>query len=118
MTEVLSPVQIESSIRDIAERISRGVRVCSDRYADYLTADHAYDLAFAQAYMEAQGPQAEKRYAAELATAQERQDRDRADVAYRYADRTAKALELELRALQSVGASIRQTYSVAGVGDR
>jgi hypothetical protein len=65
-----------------------------------------------------EGPAHEKKYAAELATTEERAARDVADAAYRYADRLAKALESELRAYQSIGASVRATFGVAGVGER
>lgn len=117
MTDVLNPVQVESSIREVADRIAKGVRVVSDRYAEYLTADRAYDQAVARAYMAHDGPAHERKYAAELATAREREARDTADVAYQYARSTARALEDQLRALQSVGASIRQVYGVAGRGE-
>lgn len=117
MTDVLNPVQIEQAIRNVAERIAKGVRVCSERYEAYLTADREYEQAFARAYLNADGPAHERKYTAELETLLERQGRDVADAAYRYADRTAKALEAELRAYQSVGASVRQMYQVAGRGE-
>jgi hypothetical protein len=115
MTEVLNPVDIERAIRSCSDRISKGVKVCSGTYSAFLTADHEFDQAFAQAYMGHDGAAHEKRYAAELATVPERRKRDEADVAYRYADRLARALENELRAWQSVNASVRAMYSVAGV---
>lgn len=118
MSGVLNPVDIEAAIRSCSDRIANGVKVCSDRYAAFLKADAAYDKAFARAYMAHPGPQTEKRYAAELATQKEREERDAADVAYRYADRQAKALESELRSWQSVGASVRAMFAVAGVGER
>jgi hypothetical protein len=90
--------------------------VCSERYAAFLDADRAYDQAFAHAYLDADGAAHERKYVAEVATAGEREARDRTDAAYRYADRQAKALELELRAYQSLGASVRSMYAVAGVG--
>jgi hypothetical protein len=117
VTDVLNPVDIEKMIRNVSDRISNGVKVCSGRYETYLTADRAFDLAYAYAYMEHQGPAHEKRYAADLATEDERAARDVADAAYRYADRTARALENELRAYQSVGASVRAMYQVAGRGE-
>lgn len=117
-TEAFSPVQIERAIRDIANRIANSVRVCADRYSEFLTADRLYDRAYARAYMAYEGPQHEKKYAAELATTTEREQRDVADASYRYADRQAKALENELRALQSLGASVRQAYAVAGRGEQ
>jgi hypothetical protein len=115
MTDVLNPVDIERAIRSCSDRIANGVRVCSDAYGTYLRADAAYDAAFARAYMRHEGPQTEKKYAAELATERERAERDAADAAYKYADRLARALESELRAWQSVNASVRAMYSAAGV---
>ncbi len=118
MSTPLSPVDIENRIREIAGRISKGVRICSQAYAEYLLALRTYERAFAHAYLAHQGAAHERKYAAELATGEERAARDQADVAYRYADRTAKALEAELRAMQSVNASVRTAYGVAGTGER
>lgn len=115
--DVLNPVTIEARIRDISERIANSAAVCNERYKAFLTADHDYDLAFARAYMSHTGPAHEKKYDAEIATEDERKDRDVADAAYRYADRLAKALESELRAYQSIGASVRAMYQVAGRGE-
>jgi hypothetical protein len=112
--DVLNPVDIENGIRSCSDRIASSVRECSIRYNAFLEADRALDQAFAHAYLSADGPQAEKKYAAELATAAEREVRDRADAAYKYADRLAKAIELELRAYQSLGASVRTMYGAVG----
>ncbi len=116
MTTVLNPVDIEQNIRSCSDRIARGVKVCDERYATFLKVDHAYDVAFAQAFLKFEGPANRAKYEAELATIEERQARDTADAAYKYADRQARALENELRAWQSVGASVRSMYAVAGVG--
>lgn len=112
-----NPVQIEAAIRECSNRIAKGVVVCGNAYAAFLAADHAHDIAEARAYMKHDGPAHEKKHAATLETVEERQKRDEADAAYRYADRQARALEAELRAWQSVGASVRQMYAVAGRGE-
>lgn len=117
MTDVLNPVDIERHIRDISNRIANAVPVVSKAYGEYLRLDQALDLAFARAYMAHDGPAHEKKYAAELATVAERQARDAADVAYKWAKDKAEALREELRAFQSVGASVRAMYAVAGRGD-
>lgn len=117
MTEVANPVTVEQAIRKCTERIANGVKVCDERYRAFLVLDHAYDIAVAHAYLEHEGPAHEKKYAAEINTEVERQQRDAADAAYRYADRQARALENELRAWQSVGASVRAMYAVAGTGE-
>jgi hypothetical protein len=115
--DVLNPVNIEQRIRDISNRIANSASVCNDRYVAFLTADREYDQAFASAYMTYDGPQHAKKPAAELATLNERTARDVADAAYKYADRLAKALESELRAYQSIGASVRAMFGVAGRGE-
>lgn len=117
MADIVGPEQIEQRIREVSNHIARGVKVCSDLYREYLDAASLYDHDFAAAYLQHQGPAHEKRWAAELRTYRQRQDRDHAEVAYRHADRQSKALELELRALQSVGASVRAMYQVAGRGE-
>lgn len=117
MGETFNPVQVEQAIRTCADRIAKSVTVCGSAYEQFLRADREYDRAFAQAYLQASGPAHEKKYAAELATQRERADRDVTDAAYRYAERTSKAVEAELRAWQSVGASVRSMYGVAGRGE-
>lgn len=116
-TEALSPVQIENHIREIANRIANGVQECTRTYTEFMDAERDYDLAFARAFLKSTGAQYEKRYTAEVATHELRQRRDVAEVAYKHADRTAKAAESELRAMQSVGASIRSAYLTAGRGE-
>lgn len=114
----LTPVAIEDHIRGLATRIGRSASVCNDRYKEYLDASRAYDRAFAAAYLAHESSQAEKRYAAELATTVEREARDVADAAHRYADRLSKALQSELLAYQSLNKSLLAQYQVAGIGER
>lgn len=116
--EPYTPVSIEEAIRHCANRIAKGVSVVNKRYKAFLTADRDYDYAFAQAFLDYDGPANAKKYAAEIATTGLREARDVADAAYRYAAKQAAALEDELRALQSVSKSIASTYSAAGVGER
>jgi len=117
VNEIWNPAEIEERIRDVSNRIANGVSVCDKRYRAFLDADRSLDAAFARAYMAHSGPAHEKKYAAEIATLEERKARDETDATYRYADRQARALENELRALQSVGASIRAMYATAGRGE-
>ena len=116
--DILNPVVVEQHIRHVTDRIAKSAAVCDERYRAVLDTDRAYDLEYARSYLAHQGPQTEKRYAAEVATADERAARDVADAAYRYADRLAKALQAELMAYQSLNKSVLATYSAAGVGER
>ena len=111
-----NPVSVEKAILDCVDGIVDGIRKATAAYEKFLTANHEYDYAFAKAYMAYDGPAHAKKYAAELKTDVERTNRDAADVAYRYVERTNKALEKKLDALRSIGVSVRQAYQEAGRG--
>ena len=113
----LSPVQVEEHIRELVNRIAKGIQVCSKRYSEFLDADRAFDREYAQAYLEAEGSIKDKEMQAKVQTMPAREERDIADAAYRHADRLSKALDSELRAFQSLGASVRQMYANAGRGE-
>jgi hypothetical protein len=109
-SEVLNPVEIEAAIRECAKRIHNGVKVVTAAESEARAKRREYDLAFAMAYKQNQGPAHEKRYAAEIATTEDRETAEVAEIAFRHAERTARAVEAELRAWQSVGASVRTMY--------
>lgn len=109
----VNPVEVEQSIRRIASDIAKGVRVRSDALADFRGKERKYEHAFAVAYMKFSGPSHAKKYAAEIATQQERIDRDQAEVVWRYAETAGRALELELSAWQSVARSVGGMYGAA-----
>lgn len=114
MSEILNPVQVEQNIRTLANNIARGVTVVSNTEATAREARRKYDVAFAFAYMDHNGPAHEKKYAAVVATQAEAEAADVAELAFRHAERTARALTEELRAWQSVGASVRAMYGAPG----
>ena len=113
----LNPVEIETHIRGLVNRIANGIKVCSARYSDFLEADRHFDREFAQAYLATEGSIKDKEQTARLETMPAREERDIAEAAYKHADRLAKALDLELRAYQSLGASVRQMFANAGRGE-
>lgn len=109
--DVLNPVDVETTIRETANEIAGNVRIVSEAEREARRQRVLYDRAYAHAYLAADGPAHEKRYRAELATGDERDRMEVADLAYRHAERLSKSLEAKLRAFQSVGASIRSMYS-------
>lgn len=111
MSDVLNPADLESQIQGISRRIHEGVKVVTAAEREAREQRRLYDLEYARAYMGHDGPAHERRYAAESATTELRQAAEIAEVAFRHAERTARALENELRATQSIGASIRQMYA-------
>lgn len=114
MADTLNPIVVEGHIRELVNRIAKGIAVCNARYAEFMDADREFDRAYASAYLSAEGSVKDKEQKAKLGTMDEREARDVAEVAYKHADRLAKALGDELRAWQSLGASVRQAYANAG----
>lgn len=113
----LSPEQVEAAMRFCSLRISRGVRVVTAAEQQFRELDREHDRAFAQAFLDHDGPQTEKRHAATLATVAEREARDVAHLAFQHVKRLAEALEDELRTLQSVNKSVIALYGASrGVG--
>ncbi|TIH26073.1 hypothetical protein [Subtercola vilae] len=102
MSEVLNPVDIEQQIRTLANRLSNGVTVVTRSLGEYKTALRDYEVEEAKAYMRHQGPAHEKKYAAVIATESFRKAADDAEVVWRHADRTARGVESELSAFQSL----------------
>ena len=111
MSEVLNPADLEGKIQEISRRIHEGVKVVTAAERDARDRRRLYDLAYAKAYLGHDGPAHERKHAAEVATTDERNTADVAEVAFKHAERTARALENELRATQSIGASIRSMYA-------
>lgn len=117
MSDVLNPVDLEATIQKISRRIHDGVKIVTDAERTAREKRRLYDRAYAVAYMDHSGPAHEKRYAAEVKTTDDRAAAEDAEVVFRHAERTARALENELRATQSIGASIRAMYaSERGIG--
>lgn len=117
MTEIANPVAVEQAILTCKNNIARGVTICSELLDTYLRLDREYDFALAQAYIDYDGPQTEKRHGAVLGAAAEREARDVAYVAHRTAERRMESLEKELGAWQSVSKSVTAMYGAAGRGE-
>lgn len=118
MNEVVNPVDVEHRITTTSDRIAKGVQIYSTRLTAWLDAKTAYDTAFAQAYVDADCAQLEKKQRAVLATVDRRRARDVAEAAYRYTEEQLEALRDELRAWQSVGKSVRSMYGAVGATER
>ncbi|MEY8565163.1 hypothetical protein [Corynebacterium sp.] len=117
-TEPLNPVQVEQRIMELSNMIAAGVQQVTNKLRAYRQADAAYDRAKAHAQLAADGKTVADREAeVELATIDERDAKDFAEVEYSHVNRRVKAFEKELDAIRSIGANVRQMYSVAGRGE-
>lgn len=117
-TEVLNPVDSERKIQELSDRIAKGVGVVTSAERESRAKKRAFDLAYAYAYKNAEGSIKEREYTADIQTMPHREEADNAEIAFRHAERTAKALEKELLAWQSINSNLRVMYGVAGVGQR
>lgn len=115
--EPLNPVQIEQNIRELVNRIANGIQIYTERYRQQLEAGREFDRAFAHAYLKAEGSVKDRERVADLETIDLRADKEEAEVLYRQADKLLKALDSELRGYQTISASVRQMYAVAGRGE-
>jgi hypothetical protein len=117
MSDVLNPVEIEEAIRTCSQRIHRGVSIVTAEERSARSARRAFDVEFAQAYLNYEGAAHERKYAAVIATQEAAEVADEAEIRFRHAERTSRAVEAELRAWQSIGASVRLMYgSTDGIG--
>ena len=115
MSDVLNPVDVEAKIEETANRIAAGVKVVTAAEREARLKRREFDLAYAYAYKNADGPAHERRYTADITAMPHREAADNAEIALRHAERTARALEKELFAWQSIGNSVRAMYGAAGV---
>lgn len=117
MADVLNPVEIEQHIRELVDRIARGVAVCDKLYREMQAAERDFDRAFIGHYMMADGAVKDRELQAKIQSMDERTAFEDAEAAYRHANNLHKALDSELRAYQSIGASVRTMYQNVGRGD-
>ena len=109
-TEVLNPVDAERKIQELSDRIAKGVGVVTAAERDARARKRAFDLAYAHAYKRAEGSIKEREYSADIQTMDKREESDNAEIAFKHAERTAKALEKELVAWQSINSNLRAMY--------
>ncbi|NKY47971.1 hypothetical protein [Nocardia cerradoensis] len=114
--EVWSPVAVEQRLADIDHLITRGVNTLADAYDKYATLKNQVEVETARAYVNHRGPAHEKKYAAILATEQLRAQLAVADAVYHRARWKNEGLTEQLKAVQSIGASLRSQYEIAGRG--
>jgi hypothetical protein len=110
IADVLNPVDAERKIQELSDRIAKGVGVVTSAEREARAKKRAFDLAYAYAYKHAEGSIKEREYAADIETMPHRELADNAEIAFKHAERTAKALEKELMAWQSINSSMRAMY--------
>lgn len=105
-SEVVTPADLEQRIAFYTDQINQGVAIISEREGEAKRLQRELDREFARQYLAADGPQTEKRYRAELETAQLRADAEVAQLAFRHAERQMRSLETQLSAWQTIAKSL------------
>lgn len=110
-SEVLNPVDLERQILDIKNRCHNGVQIFTQKHGVFLEAETEYEHARSLAFLAHDGPQTEKRHAAEVAAYEHRQRMDQARVEFEYTKRKLEVYIAELSALQNLNKGVRAMYN-------
>lgn len=108
--DVLNPVDLERQILDIKNRCHQGVQIFTQKHGAFLDAETEYEHARPLAFLEHDGPQTEKRHAAEVAAYDQRKAMDLARVEFEYTKRKLEVYIAELSALQNLNKGVRAMY--------
>lgn len=114
---VLNPVEVEAWIRNCTNRVAKAVLVITKREEAMKAAKRNFDLAFANAFKNAQGSDNLRRQTAVVEAMPHREQYDNAEIAFNYAKRLAESVERELFAAMSINKSVRGMYAAAGIGE-
>ena len=114
--DVHNPADVENKIEETKNRIAAGVKIITNAEKTAKEARTKFDYEFALAIGRATGPAVNHKYQATVDTIEYRKGAEGAEIAFRHAERTGRALERELFAWQSILNSVRAMYGAAGVG--
>jgi hypothetical protein len=108
--DVHNPAEVEQKIEETKNRIAAGVSIVTAREKEMKARKRDFDLAYACAFKRAEGSVKDREYTAEIEAMPRREEADDAEIAFKHAERTAKALDRELFAWQSILNSVRAMY--------
>lgn len=110
MGDILNPDDVSAQISAVRNQIAEGVRTISDAEEEAKDKRRAFDLAYAKAYLNADGAAYMRRYKATVETMKEREAMDIADLAFSKAEREGWALIRALGAWQTISNSVVALY--------
>lgn len=108
---VLNPVDLENQILDIKNRCHTGVGIFTEKHKAFLEAETDYEQARAHSFLQHDGPQTEKRHAAEIGACDQKRALDQRRVEFEYTKRKLEAYMAELAALQNLNRGVRAIYN-------
>lgn len=102
-----TPLDVEREMVALNYRLDKAPTVIKEYHNQAREARQLYKRAYALAHFNARGTVADRKYAAELATEEERNALDRAEIEYKFIIDTFDSLRTKLRALQSVASLMK-----------
>lgn len=105
--EPATPLEVEREMVELTRRLDAAPKALKEYHNKMVEARAAYRRAYALAYKNAEGTQADRKAQAELETVEEWEALDRATVEYRYLSDTYDSLRTKLRALQSISSLMK-----------
>jgi hypothetical protein len=108
--DVHNPVDLERKIEEISNRIAKGVEIVTKAEREAARLRRDFDHAYALAYKRSEGAAHVKKYEADIMTMPHRERAENAEITFRHAQRTARALEKELAAWQSINTNVRTMF--------
>lgn len=114
--EDLTPIRVETRIQQLVDALSKALVTWKKSFGIWKTAERDYDVAFAKAKINVSSdvPYNDRGHHATVATIKEREAKDVAEEAFKYAEKCLDATRSALSAWQSIGKSVTDAYRNAG----
>lgn len=114
--EDLNPVRVEQRIQELVQTLSNVLTVWRERYGQWKEAEREFDKAYAIARINVDQdvPYNDRKYHADVATMEQREVKEVAEGAFKYAEQRLAVVRSALSAWQSIGRSVNEAYRNAG----
>jgi hypothetical protein len=111
----LTPNEIAKQLAELARELAHIVAAIESAELDAARKRGAFDLAFSQAFLTAEGPMDVRKHEAVVATHRLRAEADIADAVVRHLRRKIDEVKTRISTGQSVGAAVRAELRLAGL---
>lgn len=111
----LTPNQVAANLAALARELDQAIRAIESADRDRVEKRGAYDLAYARAFINAEGSMDIRRYVATEQTHAKRMDADVADATFRHLQRRIAAINTRVDVGRSVNSALKTEMSLTGL---
>lgn len=111
----LTPNMVAANLAALARELDQAIRAIESADRDRVERRGAYDLAYARAFLAAEGSMDIRRYVATEQTHDKRMDADVADATFRHLQRRIAAINTRVDVGRSVNSALKTEMSLAGL---